>query len=226
MGMFDTVKVINIHDKKFKHNNVSYQTKSLECQGNDYIIFNDQLWMQYDGEENKMFSKAIPVNFSGELDIYSDYIYGDKTYWIEYSLSFLKGKLTGVEAIGKRLTKDRSDKSTMKPNPKSKSSCVTVDFRGTDGSIYESFHANLEDNLSKIRSVVGDEKTEIIYQVRSKDTGVLASSYDRVSWLHSVVQSLSDFESISSGKVSQKDSDGNSMTIFIDEANELLQKSE
>jgi len=124
MGMFDTVTVINISDKRFKHNNVSYQTKSLVCQRDEYIVFNDQLWKQYDGEKREQYSKALPVALSGELNIYADHDYLDKTYRIEYDLSFIDGKLTDIKLLSERLTKDSSDKSNLRPIPKSESSCI------------------------------------------------------------------------------------------------------
>jgi len=64
--------VINISDKRFKHNNVSYQTKDLDCQLSEHLVFNDQLWKHYDGGKRERYSKAIPISFSGELNIYTD----------------------------------------------------------------------------------------------------------------------------------------------------------
>jgi hypothetical protein len=39
MSMFDTAFVVNLGEKNFKHNGVHFQTKSLECDGSEFIIF-------------------------------------------------------------------------------------------------------------------------------------------------------------------------------------------
>jgi len=217
MGRYDTVTVVNIADDAFRHNDVSYQTQSLECQGNDYIIFNGQLWQQYDGEKGERFALAQPVAFTGDLDIYTDYTSLDRVYWVEYNLMFKDGLLAGVEVVAERLTRDNSDKSAHRPAPKSNSSCVTVDFRGVDGSIYDAFYADLEGNLERLREVVGDPKAEVIYQVRSQGRGLMAGT-GPARWVHSVVQSLSDFKPDGPGRVSLRDNTGDSLTVFLDEA--------
>lgn len=216
MGMFDTVSVANLGDKNFKHNGVHFQTKSLECDGSEFIIFNGQLWHQYNGEKMERYDEAVPVEFSGDLNIYTDHTSGPRSYWIEYDIKFVSGKLESVELVAERLTADRTDKSELRPSPKSNCACITLDFRGVSGQVYDAFHADLDNNLDKLRAVLGDPKAEIVYQVRSPETGIL-SSCSPTRWLHSVVQDLSDFKMVKPGQVSQRDSAGNSFAIFIDE---------
>lgn len=216
MGMFDTVSVVNLGDKNYKHNGVHFQTKRLECNAGEYVIFNGQLWHQYNGETNERYENAVPHAFSGVLKIYTDYTSGDRSYWIEYNLNLDAGKVMSVECVEERLIADRSDKSGLRPSPKSTSACITLDFRGVDGDIYDAFHADLDNRLSKLREVLGDRKAEIAYQVRSPATGPLSYG-PPARWLHSVVQDLSDFQSLKPGEVSQRDSTGNSLTIFLDE---------
>lgn len=221
MGMFDTVTVINIADEAFRHNDVSYQTKSLECQLNEYIIFNGQLWQQYDGEKGERFALAQPVAFTGDLNIYTDYTSLDRVYWVEYSLTFQNGILASVETVSERLTRDNSDKSVYRPAPQSKGSCITIDFRGVDGAIYDAFHADLDGNLDRLREVLGDPTAEVIYQVRAEGRGLMAAS-GVTRWLHSVVQSLSDFTPAGPERVSPKDNSGDSLTVVLDEARYML----
>lgn len=222
MGMFDNVLVVNISNKLFDHNNVHFQTKSLDCVLGDYVIFNNQLWQQSDGEGER-FDQAKPVDFTGDLNIYTDFTRSEKTYWVEYDISFEHGKLVDVALVANRLTKDCSDKSMLRPSPKSKSSCLTLNFRGVDNDIYNQFHANLNKNLDQLRTIVGDPKAEIVYQVRSPETGMLSHG-SSARWLHSVVQSLSDFTAVSGGKRTMTDSSGNTLTVFVDEFYEIAGK--
>lgn len=216
MNMFDTVSVVNL-DGNFKHNGTSFQTKSLDCDGSDFYIFNGQLWQQYSGVAGMSHPQAILSEFTGELNIYTDYTVQHRTYWVEYVIEFVGGKVTSVVLNEERLTADKSDKSEIRPSPKSKSTCVTLDFRGVDGAVYDAFHADLDARLDALRSLIGDAKAEIIYQVRAPSTG-LRSFGSHAHWLHSVVQDLSDFQKVAEGKVSLRDSKGDSLTIIFDEA--------
>jgi len=223
MGMFDSVLAVNISDPSFKHNNVSYQTKSMDCELSEYVIFNNQLWLQYDGSgDGERFEPAKALDVSCELNIYTEHSFNDKTYWIEYTLTFDNGMLANVEMESERLTKDCSDLSGRRPSPKSKSSCVTLDFRGVDNQVYESFHNDLNKNIDRIRDVIGDPKAEVVYQV--KDTGNGIFSLGRMNsprWIHSVAQDIQDFNQIAPGKLKTSYSDGNSLTIFLDETHNL-----
>jgi hypothetical protein len=118
--------------------------------------------------------------------------------------------------VAERLTADRSDKSELRPSPKTHSACITLDFRGVTGQVYDAFHADLDNRLNTLREVLGDPKAEIVYQVRSSTTGVLSYG-SPTRWLHSVVQDLSDFKKVKHGQVSQRDSGGNSLTICMDD---------
>ena len=215
--MFDTVSVVNLN-QNFKHNGVAFQTKSLDCDASEYIIFNGQLWHQYNGQTMESYSEALPVPFTGSLNIYADYTSGDRTYWVEYDIELVSGRVTTVEVVANRLTADRSDKSQLRPLPLSASACLTIDFRGVSGPVYEAFHANLDGKLNTLRELLGDPKAEIIYQVRSPTTGLdIYGSPTR--WLHSVVQDLSDFKKTQS---LLHDSGGNPFPIFVDEASSYL----
>ena len=165
MSMFDTVTVVNLGDKNFKHNGVSFQTKSLDCDGREYIIFNGQLWHQYNGQAMEAYAEAAPVAFTGALNVYTDYTSGDRRYWIEYNIALDSGKVTTVEVVANRLTADRSDKSEMRPLPLSEATCITLDFRGVSGAVYEAFHADLEVRLNTLREVLGDPRADLLQQV-------------------------------------------------------------
>lgn len=223
MSMFDTVSVINLSDKNFKHNGVSFHSKSLECVGSEFVIFNSQLWQQYNGHSTERNDEAVPVSFSGDLNIYTSHTIGDRTYWIEYDLTLLSGKVMSVVLVADQLTADRSDKSTLRPSPKSNAAYITLDFRGVSGCVYDAFHAGLDANLDKLRSVIGDPKAEIAYQVKSPDTGIFSFGPSS-RWLHSVVQDMSDFQMVKPGNLSQRDSTGNSLTIIMDEYSSYASK--
>lgn len=216
MGMFDTISVVNLSDKNFKHNGASFQTKSLDCDGSEFVIFNGQLYQQYNGHSMERYAEAVPLLFSGDINIYTDHTNGDRTYWIEYDLTIVSGKVMSVAIIAEQLTADRSDKSSQRPSPKTNSTCITLDFRGVSSQVYDAFHAELDANLDKLRSAIGDPKAEIIYQVKSSNTGIYSvGSSSR--WLHSVVQDMSAFQMVKLGHLTQKDSTGNSFTLIMDE---------
>jgi hypothetical protein len=168
-------------------------------------------------------SEAVPVAFSGDLNVYTDYTSGERSYWIEYNLKFIAGKVESVEVVAERLTADHSDKSELRPSPKSPSACITLDFRGVAGPVNDRFHADLNKSLNQLREVLGDPKAEIVYQVRSPTTGFLSFG-SPTRWLHSVVQDLSDFQAVNPHQVYQRDSEGNSLTILMDEVH-LSKKS-
>lgn len=217
MGMFDTVTVVNISNENFDENGLSFQTKCLENKLNEYIVFNNQLWMQYCGDESQRYDEAVPVDLTDTINIYTDHKTGDKVYWLEYNLKFQSGKLVDVEKIEERITKDLSDKSELRPQPKTKSACVTVDFRGVDNELYESFMAELDSNLEKIRGVVGDPMAEIVYQERTPENSMIFSSSSR--WIHSFVQSFDSMkkENLTEGMRSTELNNGDKLHVIFDE---------
>lgn len=216
MGMFDTVNVVNISSDKFSHNGISFQTKCLENQLNEYVIFNNQLWVQYDSDKPKQYDEAIPVDLTDTINVYTNHKARDKVYWLEYNLEFESGKLIGVEKVEERITKDLSDKSELRPKPKTNYACVTVDFRGIDNKPYQAFMDELDANLEKIREIVCDPMAEIVYQVRPSENSMVFSSSPR--WVHSFVQSLNSMTKIpGKSKKSAELNDGDRVTICVDE---------
>jgi hypothetical protein len=223
MGMFDRLQAVNLTHGAFKHNGVEFQTKSLECNGSYYIIFNNQLWCQHNATGGVGQDGAALLAFSGCIDCYTSHTEQDRTYWIQYEIEFTKGVCTNVTLESERLTEDRSDKSALKPSPLSRSTCLTIDFRGVDGKVYDAFHANLDANLAGLRGALGDPKAEIVLQMKSNSSHWGFAG--RTSWIHHVVQSLEDFERVDGDAMRHTYTNGNSVTLCLDEAHTFNMQS-
>lgn len=224
MGMFDTVRAVNIADKAFKHNGVCFQTKSLGCDMSDYILFNQCLWKQSDGESCEVYEKARKTDLSGIINIYTDHHSLDQIVWVEYNITLKDGEIVDVELIEERVTKDLRDKSNFRPLPKSGNSVVNIDFRGLENDRVKAFYDNLSGSLDAVRNAIGDPRAEIVYREKRDsriDNPLHAFLYSEDRWVHSVVQSLDDFKSIGDNALERTDNHGDSLRVFVDEFSEV-----
>jgi len=216
MGMFDTITVVNVSDPDYNNASKSYQTKSLACNGSHYIVFNGQLWIDHCGIKSETYKNAKPINHTGAVNIYTTCKRGDKEYWIEYDLQFIKGTFEKATVIDERITKDHSDLYTLKPLPRSTSPSITLDFHGVDGENYQNFMSDLDENVAALRKAACSPKAEVIYKkIKPSGAGVTGLSLGR--WIHNIVQDKSDFEAVSQNTYSQEDRHGNQMTLLVDE---------
>lgn len=133
MGMYDDLRVVNIsHDNfKKKHNNLSFQTKDLECEMFEYLVFNGDLYIQAErgGDGNVIrHEKAIKSDFSGEVNIYTDFTQLGVEYWIEYDLIFKDGVLVEVKAHDAKVRKDKRDMSKKYPTTPNDNRTILDEF--------------------------------------------------------------------------------------------------
>lgn len=219
MGMFDTVRAQNIVHKNFKHNGVSFQTKDLECELSDYIIFNGRLWLERDGAAEEELSCAVDTNFEGNLCIYTSVTHNDITKWIEYCLTFDHGSLVGVELMEERISSDKRDLSESRPNKPSNRMMVKIDISDLDEQEQDKALEALEGKLQKLREVLDNPCATIVYPARPTESGLFAvgSGGGKIRYVTSVVQSLSDFQDAVESGVPIKSAGGDSVTFLADE---------
>ena len=189
--MYDTVFITNLSND-FKHRFKEFQTKCLECDLSEYTVFNNRLWMQYDGSNESVLETAKPVDFTGVIYIYTSIISVQKKIWVEYALKLEKGHILSFDCVNEEVQEDLSDLSRMRPIPKSKSSCVHIDFRGVNNAVLDDFHKDIDVSLQKIRSALGDPNAEIIYQAKLKSSNDSFTLGCNSKWIHSIVQNIND----------------------------------
>ncbi len=222
MGMFDTIRAINISDHTFKHNDVSFQTQSLESNMSEYLIFNGELWCGYDGAKGGCRGFAERIDFFGELNIYTSYSDSQFEYWVEYNLIFERGTLSGVDVVRIEKTKDLQDHSQRRPLPRSEQACVTIDLRDVKSEIYEHLHSNLDANLAAIRNAIGDPLAEIIYPVKRDANSFYQMAGPEYRMIHNVMQDFSTLKLTNDkdgnlSRIQSKDLEGNTLNILVDE---------
>lgn len=221
MGMFDTLSVAKSSFKELR-NTSSFQTKSLDCTLAHYVIFNDQLWMESDGNES--FDLSKPVDLTCDINVYGTPTENGITRWIEFNLHIECGKLTAVDLARNEITKDSRDLSAWRPT--SKTAQVTINLAGSDES-YEHFHSNLDENLEKIRTIIGCHKATIIYPQKYESNASFGMGAG-CRMIASVVQDLSDFQKIFESDnciaIKNTDQQGSNIKIFLDEASYLFNR--
>jgi len=222
MGMYDIVQAVNISHEEFKHNNVFFQTKDLDLELSEYIVFNNQLWKSYDGESSERYPTSQFVDdFSGSLNIYTNETDQVSERWIEYNLEFKDGILIDVSLITDKVTKDLTDISNKRPY-KDGHACITINLFKANEDIYNFFHSDLDEHLNSIREALGDNKATIAYHVKTVQDGSLrALTSSPIRMIHSVVQDMSDFEAVDDGKIKTNTPGGHNLTIILDEAHPL-----
>lgn len=221
MGMFDTLNVAQTSFKELR-NTSTFQTKSFDCTLAHYVIFNDQLWMESDG--NASFDLAKPVDLSCDINVYDTPTENGITRWLEFNLHIAGGKLTAVDLVRNEITKDSRDLSAWRPT--AKTAQVKIDLAGSDDS-YVHFHANLDENLEKIRTVIGCHKATITYPQKYESNARYGMG-SGCRMISSVVQDLSDFEQIFDSDngiaLNNTDQQGNNIKIIFDESSRLFNR--
>ena len=111
MGMFDTIKVEQRMPGFSDIPNVEFQTKSLDCTLDNYVITNngelyrevwEYKWIDDDTHYFKGYSEKVPGSYRREYltDYHGDIIfYEGKSadgVWREYTARFTEGKLTRI----------------------------------------------------------------------------------------------------------------------------------
>ena len=194
MSMFDNIKIINTSLPGIEFCNEWFQTKDLDGDSSEFVIFNDQLFMSYDGSVPSAMLTYKQVDFSGEINIYGQVQDGKKTRWLEYDLDFVDGRLSSIALIVNVITKDvPRDQILDRPYNKHEHVKVTIEHFGCKNkTAFEKFHSNLSNNLEFIRDATGDPDALIIYQQKPPADDIRYSLYPYI-WIHSIVQRYSDF---------------------------------
>lgn len=101
MGMFDEVVTLRVAHEKFKpeHNGLIFQTKCLECELMRYSIFNNVLYIERSCNADGKYTEhdiAVKSDYSGTVNIYTDYEVCGVRYWIEYGLLLKDGVIADV----------------------------------------------------------------------------------------------------------------------------------
>lgn len=179
MGMFDTIVVEGLFDKEL-HNAVHYQSKSLACDGSDYVIRDRRMFLRVPGPDAlvDVHASPEPVDFTGELNIYGTYNDRVGAVWVEYDLTMLAGTVTGIVMLPLRYS-SYHDMARFRPSDTPR---VTVSIDLGHASVHqrERFDGpRLAATLDAIRETIGDPQATIAFR-----------SGPSFRWLHHVVQPL------------------------------------
>jgi hypothetical protein len=89
MGMFDEVRAISISQKNFSHNGYTFQTKDLDCAMLEFCVTNNVLYQEtfIGSGEYKRHDKPLKLDYSGQLNIYTDTRENGIESWVEYELT-------------------------------------------------------------------------------------------------------------------------------------------
>ena len=205
MGMYDEVRAINVSHENFdsKHNNLTFQTKDLECEMFEYCLFNNDLYIEAErgGDGYVRHDKAIKSDYSGSARVYTDYTRNKVEYWIEYDLTFENGALVDVVARGKEVRKDHRDLSNNRPNKPSNRVMIEINILDCDDDKKQAVTARLTDEkIAAIRELLEEPLATVSYPINrseNTDNGFLMAGFGfgkpYINIL-SVVQTLEDFE--------------------------------
>ena len=199
--MYDEIRAINIaHDNFDKsHNGLVFQTKCLESEMFEYCVFNNTLYLQLErgGETGwTIHAPALKSDYSGTINIYTDYTKDKVEYWIEYDLELKDGEIIGVTAYGVKVVKDNRNTSKGGSVIPKNSVSVIIGVSGCDQEKQRAV-ADIIDNakLEAIRQILNEPTATIYYPVKHEDLSV--------SNMVSVVQSIdSDASNTASAKPS------------------------
>lgn len=229
MGMFDEVRAINISHANFdkKHNNLTFQTKDLECELFEYCVFNNDLYVQAEyGEDGYVrHNKAIKSKQSGTVNIYTDFTRNKIEYWVEYDLVFENGELVDVITYDERIRKDHRDISGSRPNKPSNRVIIEINVSNCDDTKKEAVIAQLTDEkIAGFRDLIEDPLATVSYPAKrtpnNSEYGILGlGSTSLYGNIMSVVQSMDDLKrNENSNKATLKAPNGD-VIIILDEFN-------
>ena len=198
MPTYDSITAINIAHKSFdrRHNGKSFQTKDLSMMLSDYLVFNGQLYLQYDGEYDVRTPHATPQHeFSGVVNIYATIEDHISESWIEYDLTFEAGMLTDVIAHPPRMTKDKRDLSLYRPAVPSNRPMVSITINDLSFEQQDVFVKDIGEKVEAIRNIIGYDATISYPYKASASQGVSAIlPANGIRYLFSVVQRISDIK--------------------------------
>lgn len=215
MGMYDQIKGININHKNFNlhHNNVSFQTKDLDCEINEYLVFNGELYQ--DSDTLNPLPMAKKLDHTGEISIYTDIKENGVTSWIEYDLIFEQGRLTDVVAHEPIFRRDHRDLSQMRPNPPSNTVRVEISVVDCDKATQDAMIELLTDEkINEIRDVLHAPTACILFPSKGPELGLGVGQTPRM--LASVVQTLPT-DNLEDGGIKTTVPNGDKVVRVVDE---------
>lgn len=221
MGMYDELKVVHTTKPEFclRHSNAVFQTKGLECELNNYVVFNDVLYLSstLSGERGS----AEVVDHTGSISIYTDITEGDILKWIEYELFFKKGILADVVAREPRIKKDLRDLSQSRPPAYSNKPHITISVANCDQAMQDDMIELLTDQkIDEVRELLQAPTATVSFPTKKDDD--YYGTHTGTRMITSVVQALSDLE-YSDDSVNTTAPNGDKFKIILDEFWQLPQ---
>ena len=199
MGMYDEVRAINItHDNfKMEHNNLTFQTKDLECEMFEYCIFNNELYLEADSCGGyRRYDKAQKTEYNGIVNIYTDFTHSDVEYWIEYDLVIKNGEVIDVIAYEERAIKNNKDLASIRPNLPDNRVFIQISVKGCSEEKKKEVVAKLTDEkIQAIRELLEEASATISYPTK-RDSNPLygrLNNSSEYSNIMSVVQTMEDY---------------------------------
>lgn len=180
MSAFDTVRIINLDDVNGnflqRHNiKIEFQTKDLACNGSLYFIFNNQLYLEFDGESSYFYDTAIPQNISGEFNVYGIESTSEYEYWVEYLIALEDGNVSKVESVRYQIIKDK--RSIDKLNPKTKENnvvMISIDINNLDSERKQLFVEKISNKIDDIRALLEEPNAAISYPVKNEPHPIIS----------------------------------------------------
>lgn len=225
MSSFDTVRMINLNDVNGnflqRHNiKIEFQTKDLEGNGSLYFIFNNKLYLEFDGESSSFYDTAIPKMISGELNVYGIESTNEYDYWVEYLITLEDGNVSTVESVRYQIIKDK--RSIDKLNPRSKESnvvMITIDIDNLDLERKKLFVEKISDKIDDIRTLLNEPTAAISYPVKNEPHPVLSFSLapDGYHNVLSIIQTLPELKKTTDNSGDKVGKENGTFPLVLDE---------
>ncbi|MCY9872963.1 hypothetical protein [Vibrio barjaei] len=221
MGMFDEIRAINISHPNFdkQHNDLSLQTKDLDCDMSGYCIFNHQLYKERDSSEEQSktetFEKLdLTIEINGYLYVKRDNL----ELWIEYDFKFVDGTLVDVYAYEPQVTNDYRDHSIYRPSKPNNRIEVSLSVNGCTREKQNEFMSRITDEkLEAIRNILEEPTATIYYPAERTIDGIGLTTYPRLRTVASFVQTMEDIEMVNNHKAKVTAPSGDKLNLIMDE---------
>lgn len=238
MSAFDTVRIINLDDVNGnflqRHNiKIEFQTKDLACNGSLYFIFNNKLYLEFDGESSYFYDTAIPQTISGELNVYGIESTNEYEYWVEYLITLEDGDVSAVESIRYQIIEDK--RSIEKLNPKTKESnvvMISIDINNLDDEHKKLFVEKISHKIDGIRTLLDEPNAAISYPVKNEphplvSFGMTPHGYHNVL---SIIQAIPELKKYAEKNDHTSNDDAEkkenkTCSLILDEFHSLVKKS-
>lgn len=232
MSAFDTVRIINLDDVNGnflqRHNiKIEFQTQDLACNGSLYFIFNNKLYLEFDGESSSFYDTSIPQTISGEFSVYGIESTNEYEYWVEYLITLEDGNITTVESVRYQITKDK--RSIAELNPKTKESnvvMITIDINNLDPEHKKLFVEKISDKIDDIRTLLDEPTAAISYPAKNEPHPFLSINLTPNGYhnILSIIQTLPNLDMAAKNNSDKIKKENNTQSLIIDEFHQFVEK--